>query len=563
MSMPNKKIILIGLVGALLAGCSTFDEVSKTIANSNSSAENAMSQQNQLRKSGAVVRMSSAKLAGEEVAVRSAAALPPNFHRPFAYLSAHQPLSAILGEIGRRSGVVTAVQPMDVNSSTSGNSTSAAPGTPNFSGGPDAPIAVDWNGDLKGLLDYLAATTRMYWKYEDGRIYFFKTETRSFHVFLPAGKRTVNSSISLTGTSGSGSGNGSGSGSGTGGGGTGGGTGGGAGGGSVGGMVSVASNMDIDAYDAIVKSVQAIVSTVDGSQPAAASGISATGSTTGSKNVVANPALGLITVTATPAVLDRVASYVRSVNDRFSQNVMIGVKIYNLTVNKGANAGAQLQLAYARLASGLPSADRGGAILAGRPNLTPLNDGVAGALVIDAPTSGNWTGSQLLLQAMEQIGDVQYVTSGQVIAANGQPSPLQVATEFSYVSNRTLQGSGERGDPVRLTTTSTVRSVGFTANFVPLILGDNRIMLQYQINLSSLLSLDTFGTGDFAIQIPKVATQSLQQQAYLKDGQSIVLLGFEQERAQTEKAAGMTGISKNAGSSRNMMVIVMEVYSGK
>lgn len=542
MSMPSKKLFLVVLCGLLLAGCVSFDEVSKTISDSRASAEDAVTQQNLMRKSGAVVRMSGAKLAGNEVSVKAAQQLPSSFNRPFAYLSAHQPLSAILGEVGRRTGMGSAIQPADrIANSVAAASVAAVPGMPNFSGGQDAPIAVDWNGDLKGLLDYLATTTRMFWKYEDGRIYFFKTETRTFHVFLPAGKRAVKSSISLTGT-GSGNANG--------------GNGGGGGGGSVGGTVDVASSMEIDAYDAIVRSVQAIASAAEGAQSMPGSGSQNGGATGGSRNVVANPSLGLITVTGTPEILDRVAGYVRSVNDRFAQNVMIGVKVYNLTVNKGVNAGVSLAAAYRNVAS------KYAVFLDGTPNMLPLNSATPGTLVIDKLAGGNWSGSQLLLQAMEQIGNVQYVTSGQVIAANGQPSPLQVATEFSYVSERTPP-TITLGSVIPGKVTSTIRSVGFTANFLPLILGDNRIMLQYQINLSSLLSLDTFGVGDNAIQIPKVATQSLQQQAYLKDGQSIVLLGFEQERAQLDKASGLTGISKNAGSDRNLMVIVMEVYSGK
>lgn len=555
MLMPGKKLLLSGLTGLLLAGCATFDDVSGTLERSRASAEDAVAQQNQMRTSGAVVRMRGAKLAGNEVPVKSASPLPGSFSRPFAYLSAHQPLQAILGEIGRRTGIATAVQPVESGNGTPGAAAAVNPaGTPNFSAGPDAPIAVDWNGDLKGLLDYLATTTRMYWKYEDGRIYFFRTETRTFHVFLPAGKRTVKSTISLTGGSSNNAGCSGG------GGGSGGGSGGsnGNGGSSIGGSVDVASSIEIDAYNAIVKSVQKIVSSAEGQSPAGggvAQGGTAGGTVTDSQNVVANAELGIITVTGTPAVLDRVASYMRSVNDRFAQNVMIGVKVYNLTVNKSVNAGVSLQAAYRNVT------DRLGASVSGTPNLAPLNSATPGTLVIDA-VAGPWTGSQLLVQAMEQLGNVQFVTSGQVIAANGQPSPLQVATEFSYVSERTPP-TVTLGNVVPGSVTSTVRSVGFTANFLPLILGDNRIMLQYQINLSSLLSLDTFGAGDNAIQLPRVATQSLQQQAFLKDGQSIVLLGFEQERAQQDKAGGVTGLSKTAGSDRNLMVIVMEVYSGK
>ena len=41
----------------------------------------------------------------------------------------------------------------------------------------------------------------------------------------------------------------------------------------------------------------------------------------------ANPELGIVTITAKPLTLDRVAAYVESVNSRFARNVMVDVKI--------------------------------------------------------------------------------------------------------------------------------------------------------------------------------------------------------------------------------------------
>ena len=536
MLMPNKRLFLVGLVALLLVGCAGFEELGKKIADSSGRADEAMAQQNQMRKTGAVVRMSSAKLAGKEVAVKLTGQLPPVFSHNFSYLSAHQPLSAILGEIGRRTGLGTAIQPADPSAVSSTVTTPATlAGLPNFSGGANTPIAVDWSGDLKGLLDYLATTTKMFWKFEDGRIYFFRTETKTFHVFLPGGKRTVRSSVSLTGSSGGSSGgsaaNSAANSSGT---------------------VNVASDMEIDAYDAIVRSVQAIVSTAEGTAASTSTGSSGTSS---SRNVVSNPSLGIVTVTATPAILDRVSSYIKGVNERFAQNVMIAVKIYNLTVTKDFNAGASLTLAYKDLTQ-----KYGSATLTGMPQIKPLGGGYPGSFVIDAVTGSRWSGSQLLVQALEQLGDVQYVTSGQVIAANGQPSPLQVATNRNYVSERKYTAAATIGGQDTVEIKTSPLTLGFTANFLPLILGDNRILLQYQINLSSLISMENF---EQTVQLPTTATQSLQQQAFVKDGQSIVLLGFEQERATLDKSQGLTGINRNARGERNVMVIVMEVYSGK
>ena len=118
MSMPSKKLILVGLAAVLLAGCATFAEISKKIADSNVRADEALAQQSQMRRTGAVVRMPGAKLAGDEVMVKQSGQLPPLFSRPFSYLSAHQPLSAVLGEIGRRTGVGTAIQPAETGGAT-------------------------------------------------------------------------------------------------------------------------------------------------------------------------------------------------------------------------------------------------------------------------------------------------------------------------------------------------------------------------------------------------------------------------------------------------------------
>ena len=182
-------------------------------------------------------------------------------------------------------------------------------------------------------------------------------------------------------------------------------------------------------------------------------------------------------------------------------------------------------------------------------------------LAIATVSEGAFGGSQVILQALEQVGDVSFLTSGQVVAANGQPSPLQVANEFTYLASSSTVSNATTGNITTLTPAT--KTVGFTANFLPMILGDNRIMLQYQINLSSLLSLNNVSSGGSSIQTPNIATQSLQQQAFVRDGQSIVLFGYEQERAASNWARFFPGISKDSNSDRTVMVIIMEVYGGK
>lgn len=553
MSISN-KLFAAALSALLLAGCGNMAPMEEGVKRTTETAKSSLDRMDEYRKTGAVTRMPAAKLAGDEVYVRAINKLPSVFLSSFSYLSVPQPLADILGEIGRRTGYSVAIQadapaamggmPMGMPQQQQGGVSPQQPGM----------LAIDWRGDLKGLLDHLAMRTGKHWKLDDGRIYFYKTETRTFHVHLPQGKKTITANIGLSGVQG-----GSGSSSATA-------PSGGGGGGSTGGTVNVSSSTEIDAYEAIRQSLNAILSD-SSSSSANSGGIPMPGGMPGgmppssggagtASNVTVNASLGLITVTTNPVSMERVENYVRNVNEKFAQNVMIGVKVYNVTVKRGVNAGASLMLAYQN------AAGRYGMNITGAPMLTPTI-GAPGTLILDytSPTS-RLLGSQIALQALEQVGDVSLRTSGQVIAANGQPTPLQVATDITYLASSSIIAGTATSPPVTTLVPGT-KTVGFTANFLPLILGDNRILLQYQINLSSLLSMNQITSGGSSIQTPNIANQSLQQQAYVRDGQTIVLFGFEQERDSVDRANGLTGISRNADKDRTMMVIVMEVHGGK
>jgi len=168
--------------------------------------------------------------------------------------------------------------------------------------------------------------------------------------------------------------------------------------------------------------------------------------------------------------------------------------------------------------------------------------------------------TKTVVQALSQFGNVALQTQGQVLAVNGQPSPIQVANEINYLASSASTQTANVGTTTTLVPGTKV--VGFTANFLPMILGDNRILLQYQLQLSQLTALTQVSSAGSLIQTPQISTQSLQQQAFVRDGQSIVLFGFDQTRDSIGSAASMSGASKAAHSERQMVVIVIQVNAG-
>jgi type IVB pilus formation R64 PilN family outer membrane protein len=271
-------------------------------------------------------------------------------------------------------------------------------------------------------------------------------------------------------------------------------------------------------------------------------------------SAIANQELGLVTVTARPAAMERIARYVASINARFAQNVMVDVKLYSVSIDRQSSVGFSSDLLYQRL-------NNLGASIVGSPTLTTSSGTPAGALTIaPADPASRWAASTLVAKALAQFGKVALQTQGQVIAVNGQPAPMQVASEINYLASSSTTLNANAGATTTLTPGTKI--VGFTANFLPLILGDNRILLQYQMQISQLIALTQVSSAGATIQTPQISYQSLQQQAFVRDGQSIVLFSFDQGREQSNGALSIGSTSNTGESTRQLIVIVMQVSGG-
>lgn len=536
--------VAIAIATALVAGCATPINDARTATEAvKSDAQSVMRRMDQVeRLTGAVTRYAGQRLAGDEMTVSVEAQRRPKvLDQSFVYNTPGQMLPELAENVSRRIGMpvrVTQIAPDPFGAA--GGAGASAPASPVGvnSGLPAGMMAVEYAGTLAGFLDLVAARTNSYWRESNSSIEFLRVETRSFQVYLPQAAKTVSQSISL-GSSGGGSSGGS---------------------GGTAGSVSVSSDAKIDAYEALVVAVRGIVNESSSQQSApSAGGAGAAGAGaqrgTSSGAVVANRPLGMITVTARPPVLDRVAEYIKTINDRFAQNVYIDVRVMRLTMSKDAAMGFS--------ANAVLNDVKGRASL----NLTnpPMPTGNVNPSVLSATLRSldGRNSIELLLQALSTYGSVSEVISGQVLAVNGQPSPFQQASDLGYIASSSTVLVPNVGAQTSLTPGS-VR-VGFTANFLPLVLGDNRILLDYSLTLSSatITQITSTGASPSVVGLPNVVTQAYQQNVFVRDGESIVLFGFDQERNEHNNSAGITALGAAGSGQRQITVIVMEVYGGR
>lgn len=535
-----RRTLLVASVMAALHGCANFERIDGNISATQVTADRAISAMENASKPGGIVHVDRPRLAGEVVVIHDVDALPSVFEKPVLYnTSGSQPLSGVLTTISEIAGI--SIRASEIFSSTSSSSSSASSSSSTSANLSNARVNLNFSGNLKGLLDEVTARYDVSWRYDvkSGNVIFYRYETRAVSMSLPPGKKSVKASINLSGGGGSGGG-----------------------GSTPSGSVSVDHDQTVDPWTSVMSGIRSILGAKSGNA-GSGSGSSGSSGSGGSITVdgehgysVANPELGIVTVTARPDYMARVTSYLDSVNARFAKNVMIDVRVYSVSMDDVANAGVSANISLETITNQLGKYSLG---IESSGVLQP-SSGTPGRITLGASNTGKVVSSEVIVNALSQVGKVSLETQGQVIAVNGQPAPFQNANEINYIESSQTTVIPNVGTTV--TTTPGTRVVGFTANFMPMILGDNRIMLQYQLQISNLLGMTQVGSGSSLTMLPQISTQSLQQQAFLKDGESIMLFGFDQSRNTDTMNTGMLSLSRTADTNRNVTVIVIQVSTG-
>lgn len=263
---------------------------------------------------------------------------------------------------------------------------------------------------------------------------------------------------------------------------------------------------------------------------------------------------GNVTVTDTPAALQRIGRYVDSENKKITQQVLLNVKILSVTLKDTDELGVNMDLVYKSM-SGKWGFNITNAFSNVASNVT------SGSINIIDP-SDRFSGTSALISALSEQGKVSVVTSPSITTLNLQPAPVQVARTTSYLAGRSTTNSANVGSETSLTPGSV--TTGFNMTLLPYIMPETReLLLQYTINLSSLLQIRKVGTDDNQIEMPEVDSRIFSQRVKLRSGQTLVMAGYEQAADNGTKQGigdasffGLGG-ARNRASQRDVIVVVI------
>lgn len=396
-----------------------------------------------------------------------------------------------LANMGMPTGAVGAVGATGLPSlpspMTGGMNTMGMPGmyAPNASG---FPLNLSYSGSVAGLLDSACSRMGVSWEMGNGEIKLFRYVSKTFRLSALPGDTSMNAGIGNTTSSGSGATNGG---------------------------TNASSQSNSSAQQAgVAFSGLSVWKGIEDSIKAML--------TTNGKVIVA-PALGTVTVTDTPASVSVIEKFMEKQNAALSQQVVVNVRVLSIDLNRGENYGINWDVVYNTM-----SKNFGFGFSSGTPAITGAA-ALTAAVLNTAGTSTNsslqsWQGSKALIEALSTQGKVSSVTSASITTLNNQPSPLQVGRQTSYLaSSQTTLTTGVA------TTSLTPGSVstGFSMTLVPHVIDGNKMLLQYAIDMSSLIAMNTLASGTTVIQSPDLDARTSIQRVMVSSGDTIVVTGFE------------------------------------
>jgi len=234
-----------------------------------------------------------------------------------------------------------------------------------------------------------------------------------------------------------------------------------------------------------------------------------------------NKLAGLVMVTDSPQVLDKIASYIDLVNLETNKQILVEVKILEVTLSRENSFGIDWNAIYKNLGDikQLSLSSNFAAQNLVSPGLFTLT---ASGPKEDSGTVSS--GLSALIKALQSQGKVEVVSQPKIMLLNNQAAMVQVGTVTSYVANTTTTTSSA-GLASTSATTDQVQE-GVSLRLMASIL-DGQILVQLTPVVTTLDQIRSINMGSgTTIEAPKISTKSMHTLVKIKDGDTIAVGGL-------------------------------------
>lgn len=263
--------------------------------------------------------------------------------------------------------------------------------------------------------------------------------------------------------------------------------------------------------------------------------------------VKVNPAAGTITVKDNYMAIRNIDKAIEKINGFLGQQVAIEVKVYAVSLDDTYNTGVNLQTIFS---------DGTTNFTGGINNISSSLGSISAGIIGDSgEKTGRWSGSAAAVQALKEIGEVSIVNQGSGITTHNQPFALQSTRTEAYLKSITSSTSDYGQD---ITMEPGEVTEGFSMLFTPSIRG-KQVILEYNLSLITLESIENFTAGENTIQLPKLNTKAFSQHAVMTMGETLVIGAFLSDSVATNKNLGLFGFANGKTKQKALIIITVDV----
>jgi len=272
--------------------------------------------------------------------------------------------------------------------------------------------------------------------------------------------------------------------------------------------------------------------------------------TQGGRNVVLNPAAGVVVVKATPAELRQVENYLKAVQLSIERQVMLEAKIVEVSLSRDAQTGinwggfGKLGNGKASIGSAAPGATLGNSGNLAGADGTTVAPGVnlsAGSLSRGfyglAFQASNFAA---LLNFLETQGDVQVLSSPRIATLNNQKAVLKVGSDELYVTGVSTSTTSNTTSSVSTPTVNLQPFFsGISLDVTPQIDDAGNVMLHVHPTISTVSeknkNIDLGSMGSFKLPLAASTVNETDSIVRVRDGQIVAIGGLMKHEAHDER----------------------------
>lgn len=231
--------------------------------------------------------------------------------------------------------------------------------------------------------------------------------------------------------------------------------------------------------------------------------------------ILINKSSGIVMVTDIPSNLKKVASYLEKIEGSIQRQVMIQARIVAVTLTKEF----QMGIDWSKISA--ISGIKGEVSQSLSPSTGLFQIGLS---------EGDFS---LLFDAMSTQGKVNILSSPRISTLNNQKAAIKVVKSDVF-----FEVQRELDKDARTTTTSTtskIVDIGIILEVTPQISGDGQIIMDIHPIITEKVGDATFESKDVNISTPIVTVREANTVVKALDGQTMVIAGLIQEKADVQK----------------------------